>query len=61
MKIKDILKSNQPNDYKKLKKVSRKGKKRNRDKTNLTEAEIRELMYHSSYRRSTRGAITQVR
>ena len=30
MRIKDILKSNQPNDYKKLKKVSRKDKKRNK-------------------------------
>ncbi len=61
MKIKDILKSNQPNDYKRLKKVSEKNKKRNRNKPNLTEAEIRELMYHSSYRRSVRGAIKQVR
>ena len=61
MRIKDILKSNQPNDYKKLNKVSRKDKKRNRGKPNLTEAETRELMSNRYYRRGRGGAIKQVR
>lgn len=61
MKIKDILRSNQPNDYKKLKKLSRKDKKRNRGKPNLTEVEIIELMSNRYYRRSRGGAIKQVR
>lgn len=61
MKIKDILKSNQPNDYKKLKKVSRRNKKRNRGKPNLIETEIRELMSNRYYRRGRGGAIKQVR
>ena len=61
MKIKEILKSNQPNDYKRLKKVSEKNKKRNRGKPNLTEAETRELMSNRHYRRGRGGAIKQVR
>lgn len=50
MRIKDIIKTNQPGTYSKL---------RNK-KEELTEKDIKELMNHSSYRRRS-GAIRQVR
>lgn len=50
MRIKDIIKINQPGDYSKLKS----------NKEDLTEKDIKELMNHSSYRRCS-GAIRQVR
>lgn len=61
MNIAEILKINQPDYYKKLKAKSRKKKRRNRRDESLTESEIINLMYHPSYRRSSRGAIKQVR
>lgn len=50
-----VLKENQPDSYKKLNKI------RNDNKEKLSEKDLRELMHHSSYRRSRRGAIKQVR
>ncbi|MDY4605401.1 MULTISPECIES: hypothetical protein [Clostridium] len=63
MNIAEILKVNQPNDYKKIKSIANKKKRKRKNKRNesLTESEIISLMYHSSYKRSTRGAIKQVR
>lgn len=61
MNIAEILKINQPDYYKKLKEKTMKRKKRNRKKERLTESEIIILMYHPSYKRSSRGAIKQVR
>lgn len=52
MKIKDIIKTNQPGTYSELN--SKKGKE-------LTEREIKELMGHSFYKRGHGGAIKQVR
>ena len=56
MKIGTFIKENQPDSYKKLKRNKSKNKKEN-----LTEKDIKELMHHSSYKRSRRGAIKQVR
>lgn len=56
MNIGEIIKVNNPKSYKKLRKIRRKNKNEN-----LTERDIKELMHHSSYRRSRRGAIKQVR
>lgn len=61
MNIAEILKVNQPDYYKKLKSKTIKRKKRNRKKESLTESEIINLMYYPSYKRSSRGAIKQVR
>ncbi|MDU2266680.1 hypothetical protein [Clostridium celatum] len=55
MSIGRVLKENQPDSYKKLNKI------RNDNKKELSERDIKELMHHSSYRRSSRGAIKQVR
>ena len=55
MSIGRVLKENQPESYKKLNKI------RNDNKEKLSEKDLRELMHHSSYRRSRRGAIKQVR
>lgn len=55
MSIGRLLKENQPDSYKKLNKI------RNYNKEKLSEKDLRELMHHSSYRRSRRGAIKQVR
>lgn len=52
MRIGDILKEKQPKSYKKIKKMR---------EEKLTERDIEELMYHSSYKRGSRGAIKQVR
>lgn len=52
MRIKDILKEKQPGTYSKL--HSKKEEK-------LTEKDIKELMSHSAYKRSSSGAIRQVR
>lgn len=51
MRIKDIIKTNQPKTYSKLKHSDEK----------LTEKEIKDLMSHSSYKRCSGGAIRQVR
>lgn len=56
MNIGTFIKENQPDSYKKLKRIKSKNKKEN-----LTENDIKELMHHSSYKRSRRGAIKQVR
>lgn len=64
MRIEDILKENQPQEYKILnKKIREKSKHQKRDKLSqeLTEKDIKELMGHSSYRRGSNGAIRQVR
>lgn len=52
VRIKDILKEKQPVTYSKL--HSQKEEK-------LTEKDIKELMDHSAYKRSSSGAIRQVR
>lgn len=52
MRIKDILKINQPRTYSKLEREI---------EQELTEKDIRILMSHSSYRRGSGGAIKQVR
>ena len=54
MNIGTFIKENQPDSYKKLKNMKSENK-------NLTEKDIKELMHHSSYKRSRRGAIKQVR
>lgn len=59
MRIEDIIKEKQPKDHKKILKI-RDGTKNNKKK-DLSEAEIKELMYHPSYKRGSRGAIKQVR
>ncbi len=56
MNIGRFIKENQPESYKKLRDIVSRSKKEN-----ITEKEIKELMHHSSYRRSKRGAIKQVR
>lgn len=56
MNIGKVIKENQPDSYKKLKRIKSENKKEN-----LTENDIKELMHHSSYKRSRRGAIKQVR
>ena len=56
MNIGRFIKENQPDSYKKLKNMKSENKKKN-----LTEKDIKELMHHSSYKRSRRGAIKQVR
>lgn len=52
MRIKDIIKTNQPGTYSKL------NSKRERE---LSERDIKELMGHSCYKRGSGGAIKQVR
>ena len=52
MRIEDIIKEKQPKSYKKMKKI------RNEK---LSQRDIKELMYHPSYKRGSRGAIKQVR
>lgn len=52
MRIKDIIKTNQPGTY---------GKLNSKKEKELTERDIRELMGHSSYKRGPGGAIKQVR
>lgn len=56
MSIGRIIKENYPESYEMLRKIRSENKKEN-----LTEKDIKELMHHSSYRRSRRGAIKQVR
>ena len=56
MNIGTFIKENQPKSYKKLRDIVSRSKKEN-----LTEKDIKELMHHSSYKRSRRGAIKQVR
>ena len=56
MNIGTFIKENQPESYKKLRDIVSRSKKKN-----LTEKDIKELMHHSSYKRSRRGAIKQVR
>lgn len=62
MRIEDILKENQPTEYKKLKDKPKKREKLSHAKANeeLTERDIKELMSHSSYKRKN-GYIRQVR
>ena len=55
MNIGMIMKENQPDNYEKLNEI------RNKKKENLSERDLKELMHHSSYKRSRRGAIKQVR
>lgn len=55
MSIGRIIKENQPDNYEKLNWI------RNKKKENLSERDLNELMHNSSYRRSRRGAIKQVR
>ena len=50
-----VISGLQVDSYKKLNKI------RNDNKEKLSEKDIKELMHHSSYRRSRRGAIKQVR
>lgn len=52
MRIRDIIKTNQPGAYSKLNYKKEK---------ELTEKDIKELMSHSSYKRGSGGAIKQVR
>lgn len=52
MRIKDILKINQPGTYSKLEREI---------EEELTEKDIKDLMKHSSYKRGLGGAIRQVR
>ncbi|MBB6622555.1 hypothetical protein H7E67_03845 [Clostridium gasigenes] len=56
MRIDEILKETQPNSHKELSRIRVQAKKKV-----LTESDIKELMYHSSYKRGARGAIKQVR
>ena len=56
MNIGRLIQENNPKSYEKLRKIRSENKKEN-----LTERDIKELMHHSSYRRSRRGAIKQVR
>ena len=56
MNIGRIIQENNPKSYEKLRKIRSENKKEN-----LTERDIKELMHHSSYRRSRQGAIKQVR
>lgn len=56
MNIGRIIKENYSERYERLREIRSKNKKEN-----LTEKDIRELRHHSSYRRSRRGAIKQVR
>lgn len=56
MSIGRIIKENYPESYERLRKIKSENKREN-----LTEKDIKELMHHSSYRRSRRGAIKQVR
>lgn len=58
MIIGKIIKEAQPKEYSKLKKNK---KKKHSKQQKLTERDIKELMGHSSYRRSQGGAIRQVR
>jgi hypothetical protein len=53
VRIKDIIKQNQPREYSKLEKHSKDEK--------LTEKDIKKLMGHSSYKRGPGGAIKQIR
>lgn len=55
MKIKEIMKSNQPSTYKKLNQTPKKKKKK---KEKLQFEDFEELMRHDSYSRH-RGAIRQ--
>lgn len=55
MSIGRIIKENQPDNYEKLNGIRRKKKE------TLSEKDLKELMYHSSYRRGSQGAIKQVR
>lgn len=57
MLIKEILKENQPDHYKKL--VINNKFKRKQEK--LTEIEIMELMKQRAYKRGAGGAIRQIR
>lgn len=54
MKIKEILKEIDPKLYKRLESMKKKKKEK------LSERDIKELMYHSSYKRH-KGAIKQVK
>ena len=54
MKIKEIIKNNQPEVFSKLKESKKHSKE-------FTEKDLKELMGHSSYKRGTGGAIRQVR
>ena len=56
MNIGRVIKENQPDSYKKLRNIKSKNKNKN-----LTEKDIKKLMHHSSYKRSRRGTIKQVR
>ena len=56
MEIGIIIKESCPERHERLRKIRGENKKEN-----LTEKDIKELMHHSSYRRSRRGAIKQVR
>lgn len=53
VRIEDIIKEKQPRTCSKLHYMRKEEK--------LTEKDLKELMSHSSYRRSSRGAIKQVR
>lgn len=55
MKVKDVLKENDTNNYNKLMKMKDEGKNEK-----LSEHDIRELMSHSCYKRH-KGAIKQVK
>lgn len=52
MRIGEIIKEKQPKESKHINKMREK---------KLTERDIEELMYHSSYKRGSKGAIKQVR
>lgn len=54
MIIEDILKARDPRLYKRLKSIKKEKKEK------LSERDIKELMFHSSYKRH-KGAIKQVR
>lgn len=53
MRIEDSIKEKQPTEYSKLHSMRKEEK--------LTEKDLKELMSHSSYKRSSGGAIKQVR
>lgn len=55
MRIREILKDTQPDNYRKLVKGYNKKAER------ITEKEIENLMKHRAYKRGTGGAIRQVR
>ncbi|MBS6501869.1 MAG: hypothetical protein KH415_09590 [Clostridium sp.] len=53
MRIEDSIKEKQPKEYSKLHSMRKEEK--------LTEKDLKKLMSHSSYKRSSGGAIKQVR